>query len=112
VKIDPTMDNRPDHRPLANATDRRRQVRSVFLAALIPCFFNQALCSARASVSAAAFGGPAGFPFDVDILITRAIYLAPPRMRWRAIPISGADVALDSAILRWDQTLNGRTACL
>jgi hypothetical protein len=51
-------------------------VRSVFLVALIPCFFNHALCSACALVSAAVLGRLACLPFGVDILITRDIRLA------------------------------------
>jgi hypothetical protein len=52
-------------------------VRSVFLVTLIPRAFSHALYSACALVSAAVFGGPAGFPFGVDILMTRDIRLAP-----------------------------------
>jgi len=54
-----------------------RQVRSVFFVGLIPCAFSHALCSACAFVSAAVLGRLAGFPFGVDILITRDIGLAP-----------------------------------
>jgi hypothetical protein len=49
----------------------------VFLVTLIPCAFNQTLCSACALVSAAVLGRLAGLPFGVDILITRDIRLAP-----------------------------------
>jgi hypothetical protein len=51
----------------------------VFLVTLIPRAFSHALCSACALVNAAVFGGPTGFPFGVDILITRDIRLAPVR---------------------------------
>jgi hypothetical protein len=71
-----------------------RQVRSVFLVTLIPRFFNQALCSACASVSAAVLGRLVGLPSGVDILITRDIRLAPAGMT-TDLPISGAEVVLN-----------------
>jgi hypothetical protein len=72
AKIGPAMNRRLNIGPWIG-----RQVRSVFLVTLIPCFFNQALCSACALVSAAVFGRPTGFLFGVDILMTRDIRLAP-----------------------------------
>jgi hypothetical protein len=52
-------------------------VRSVFFVGLIPCAFSHAVCSACAFASAAVLGRLAGFLFDVNILITRDIGLAP-----------------------------------
>ena len=70
-----------------------RQVRCVFLVTLIPCFFNEAVCSACALVSAAVLGRLVGLPFGVDILITRDIRLAPADASASNFN-SGADVAL------------------
>ena len=78
---------------LTNAFESRASVRCVFLVTLIPCFFNQAVCSACALVSAAVLGRLVGLPFGVDILITRDIRLAPADAS-ASILNSGADVAL------------------
>ena len=71
-----------------------RRVRSVFLVTLIPCFFNQAVCSACALVSAAVLGRLSRLAFWRRHLDYARHSLGSRRMRWQALLNSGADVVL------------------